>query len=180
MLLDGRVTGGEWWRLVTPIFMHASMLHFFFNSFLLVQLGPLVQEIYRSRFWVIYLACGLSGSLASQTPRYVNSIGAPGAIMGLIGLLLVHGLRNRSQLGPAMKSLLIRLILSIAVLSVVFGGIDHLEHAGGFACGALLALVLPEGEPPKSSALTWNMLSFLGVLLVLISFAMVGGLGKYF
>lgn len=182
MLLDGRTTGGEWWRLVTPIFMHASMLHFFFNSFLLVQLGPLVQEIYRSRFWVIYLACGLSGSLASQTPRFVNSIGASGAIMGLIGLLLVHGLRNRSQLGQAMKSLLMRLILYLVVLSLLFGGIiDHLAHAGGFACGALLALVLPEGEPPsESSVRTWKVLSFLGVLLVLLSFAMVGGLGNYF
>ena len=41
---DGSVTGGEWWRLVTPLFTHGSMMHFFFNSFLLVQLGPLAQQ----------------------------------------------------------------------------------------------------------------------------------------
>ena len=176
---DGKVTGGEWWRLVTPIFMHASMLHFFFNSFLLVQLGPLTQQLYGSRFWVIYLLCGLCGSAASQLTRPTMTVGASGAIMGLIGLLLVHGLRNRSQLGQAMKSLLIRLILYTVVLSLVFN-IDHRAHAGGFFCGALLAFVLPEGEPSKSSALSWNVLSFLGILLVLVSFGMVGGLGKYF
>ena len=180
-MADGAVTGGEWWRLVTPIFLHGSLMHFFFNSFLLVQLGPLAQQLYGSRFWLIYLLCGLSGSAASQLTRPTMTVGASGAIMGLIGLLLVHGLRNRSQLGQAMKSLLMRLILYTVVLSLVFRGIDHLAHAGGFACGALLALVLPEGEPPsKSSALLWNVLSFLGVLLVLVSFAMVGGLGKSF
>jgi len=177
---DGAITGGEWWRLVTPIFMHGSMMHFFFNSFLLVQLGPLAQQVYGSRFWPIYLLCGLCGSAASQLTRPTMTVGASGAIMGLIGLLLVHGLRNRSQLGQAMKSLLIRLLVYTVVLSFVFN-IDHRNHAGGFLCGALLAFLLPEGEPPsKSSALTSNLLSFLGVLLVLISFAMVGGLGKYF
>ncbi|NIM00718.1 MAG: rhomboid family intramembrane serine protease [Acidobacteria bacterium] len=178
-MADGTVTGGEWWRLVTAIFIHASMMHFFFNSFLLVQLGPLVQEIYRSRFWVIYLLCGLCGSMASQLTRPVMSIGASGAIMGLIGLLLVHGLRNRSQLGQAMKSLLIRLILYTVVLSLVFS-IDHRAHAGGFFCGAFLAYVLPGGEIPRSSAWIWNVFSVLGVLLVLVAFGMVGGLGKFF
>ena len=176
---DGVVTGGEWWRLVTPIFMHGSMMHFFFNSFLLVQLGPLTQQLYGSRLWPIYLLCGLCGSAASQLTRPTMTVGASGAIMGLIGLLLVHGLRNRSQLGQAMKSMLIRLILYTVVLSFVFN-IDHRAHAGGFFCGALLAFVVPENEPTGTSALLWKVLSVLGVLLVLISFGMVGGLGKYF
>jgi rhomboid protease GluP len=178
-MADGAVTGGEWWRLVTPIFLHGSLMHFFFNSFLLVQLGPLAQQLYGSRFWLIYLLCGLSGSAASQLTRPTMTVGASGAIMGLIGLLLVHGLRNRSQLGQAMKSLLIRLVVYTVVLSFMFS-IDHRNHAGGFLCGALLAFMLPEGELTKSSVVTWNVLSFFGVLLVLVSFGMVGGLGKYF
>jgi membrane associated rhomboid family serine protease len=177
-MADGAVTGGEWWRLVTPIFMHGSMMHFFFNSFLLVQLGPLTQQLYGTRLWPIYLMCGLAGSAASQLTRPTMTVGASGAIMGLIGLLLVRGLRNRDQLGQAMKALLTRLILYTIVLSFVFN-IDHRNHAGGFICGALLAYLLPEGEP-RSSAKIWNVLSVLAVLLVLISFGMVGGLGKYF
>ena len=177
---DGSLRGGEWWRMVTPVFMHGSIIHFFFNSYLLVQLGPLVQDIYKSRYWVIYLACGISGSLASQLPRYVNTVGASGAILGLIGLLLVHGLRNRDVLGQAMKSLLLRLIFYTVVLSLFFG-IDHLAHAGGFFCGALMGLVLPSGEPRSWAEQTlWNVLGVAGVLLVLVSFGMVAGLGEYF
>jgi len=179
-LADGTVTGGEWWRLVTPIFMHGSMIHFFFNSYLLVQLGPLVQDIYKVRFWVIYLTCGLSASAASQLTRPTMSIGASGAIMGLIGLLLVHGLRNRNQLGQAMKSLLIRLILYTIVLGF-FMGIDHRAHIGGFLCGVLFAFALPSGEPrSKLEQLVWSVLSIAGVVLVLASFGMIGGLGRFF
>jgi len=177
---DGQVTGGEWWRLVTPIFMHASMMHFFFNSYLLVQLGPLVQDIYGSRYWVIYLASGLAGSAASQLTRPTMTVGASGAIMGLIGLLLVHGLRHRDQLGQAMKSLLIRLILYTVVLSFVFN-IDHRAHAGGFFCGVLFAFLVQSGKPrSKTAQAVWSVLSVLGILLVLVSFGMVGGLGRYF
>jgi len=176
-LSDGTVTGGEWWRLVTPIFMHASLLHFFFNSFLLVQLGPIVQERYGPRFWPAYLACGLVGSIASQWPRPVMTIGASGAIMGLIGLLLVNGLRNRDRLGEAMKGLLFRLVLYTVVLSIAFN-IDHANHIGGFLCGAALGLVLGQGEPKGTlSRAVWTALSVGGVLLVLAAFAMVGGLG---
>lgn len=177
-LPDGTLHGGEWWRLVTAIFMHASMMHFFFNSFLLVQLGPLAQELYGSRFWLIYLTSGLAGSAASQLTRPTMMVGASGAIMGLIGLLLVHGLRHRSELGQAMKSLLVRLILYTLVLSFLIN-IDHRAHAGGFFCGALFGLVLHSGEPRSRTAqLLWNTLAFLGVLLVLVAFAMVGGLGR--
>jgi rhomboid protease GluP len=177
-LTDGSVTGGEWWRLVTPLFTHGSMMHFFFNSFLLVQLGPLAQQLYGSRLWPIYLLCGLSGSAASMLTRPTMTVGASGAIMGLIGLLLVNGLRNRNQLGQAMKSLLVRLVLYTVVLSFVFS-IDHRAHGGGFLCGALLAYLIPEGQA-KASAQLWKVLSILGVLLVLAAFGMVGGLGKYF
>ena len=65
--------------------------------------------------------------------------------------------------------MLIRLIVYTVVLSFVFN-IDHRAHAGGFFCGAFLAFVLPQGEPDRSQALIWNVLSFLGVLLVLVSF----------
>lgn len=178
-LSDDTITGGEWWRLITPIFLHAGMLHFFFNSFLLVQLGPVVQEIYGARYWVIYLTCGIAGSMASQLPRDVNSIGASGAILGLIGLLLVHSWRGRSQLGQAMKSMTMRLLIYTVVLSIVFP-IDHHAHAGGFICGGLLALLLPTGEPKTGGERTlWSVLSLLAVLLVLISFGMVAGLEKY-
>jgi rhomboid protease GluP len=173
MLTDGSVTGGEWWRLITPIFMHGSLMHFFFNSFMLVQIGPLVQSYYGSRFWPIYLLCGIAGSMASQLPRFTNTVGASGAIMGLIGLLFVLGLRDKSQLGAAMKAMLTRLILYMVVLSFLFN-IDHLNHIGGFLCGGLLALVVPTREPSSAAGRAfWSVLSVAGVLLVLAAFSMI-------
>jgi rhomboid protease GluP len=179
VLSTGMVTGGEWWRLITPMFLHGGMMHFLFNSYLLLNLGPLVEEIYGTpRYWVIYLTCGIAGNMASELPRYVITVGASGAIMGLIGLLLVHGFRSGGVLGQTMKSLLFRLIIYSVILSLIFN-IDHLNHIGGLACGALLALIVPHGSyRDRSETVFWQVLSLIGVLLVLIAFGHVAALGR--
>jgi len=178
-LSSGLVTGGEWWRLVTPIFLHGSLIHFLFNSYLLMNLGPLVEDVFGTpRYWVIYLVCGLAGSMASQLTRPVNTVGASGAIMGLIGLLMVHGFRRGNVLGQTMKSLVIRLAIYTAVLGIVLP-IDHRNHIGGFACGALLALLVPHGDyRGRFGSLFWQVLSAAGVLLVLWAFYHVAVFSK--
>jgi membrane associated rhomboid family serine protease len=178
-LPDGSVTGGEWWRIVTPIFLHAGLLHFFFNSYVILQLGPMVEGIFgTARFWTVYLSCGIAGSMASQLPREVNTIGASGAAMGLIGLLLVYGWRHGGALGESLKASMIRFLIYIAVFSLVFPGIDHFNHAGGFACGALLALVVPTGEyRGRGEAAFWQAASLAGVLVVLWAFYNVAASG---
>lgn len=171
MLPGGGVTGGEWWRIITPIFLHGGLLHFFFNSYLLLQLGPIVEDIWGTeRFWVIYISSGIAGSMASQLPRFVNTVGASGAIMGLIGLLLVYGVRSGGVLGQTMKSLVLRLGLYMVVLSIFFN-LDHLNHAGGFVAGAIAALLVPAG-PSRNKVETaiWQALSVAGVLLVVVAF----------
>lgn len=164
-------TGGEWWRLITPIFLHAGLLHFFFNSYLLLQLGPIAQDIYGARrFWVIYLCSGIAGAATSEFVRPVNTVGASGAIMGIIGLLLVYGLRRGSVLGQNMKNFAIRLGIYVLVLGLFFN-IDNWNHAGGMACGALAALVVPAGPARnRRAALLWEVLSAVGVLVVVIAF----------
>lgn len=184
---DGQVAGGEWWRWITPIFLHGGLLHFFFNSYLLFQLGPLLEaELGTTRFWPVYLGCGISGSLFSQVLRpaipfmnpYVNTVGASGAIMGLIGLLLVHGIRSGSPIGLAVRSMLWRLIFYSVVLSLFFN-IDHLAHVGGFLCGALLALLVPTGPfRSRQAATAWQLLSLVGVVLVLYAFYQVAAQGR--
>jgi membrane associated rhomboid family serine protease len=168
---------GEWWRVVTPIFLHGGIIHFFFNSYVLLQLGPLVEELYgTARFWVIYLLCGITGSVASQlwsstSPRPPVSIGASGAIMGLMGLLLVYGWRRGGASGEALKSAMMRYAIYIVVFSLVVSGIDHVNHAGGFACGALLALIVPSGPYRKpAEARAWEIAAIAGVLLVVYCF----------
>jgi membrane associated rhomboid family serine protease len=164
---------GEWWRIITPIFLHGGILHFFFNSYVLVQLGPLVEEEFGTeRFWVIYLLSGICGSALSQFMRPVNTVGASGAIFGLIGLLLVHGWRTGGSRGTAIRTGMMRYLVYVLIFSLLAGsGIDHLNHAGGFACGALLGLVVRAGAyRGKSDAIAWSGMAVLGVLLVMWSF----------
>lgn len=179
LLSNGSVVGGEWWRLVTPIFLHGGMIHFLFNSYLLIQLGPIVEGIFgTTRFWVIYLCCGIAGSMASQLPRFVNTVGASGAIMGLIGLLVVYGYRTGGVLGQSMNSLVVRLALYSIVLGFMFN-IDHLNHIGGFLCGAGLALIVPDGSfRDRNESRLWTALSTAGVLLVLLAFYQVALQGR--
>ncbi len=167
-------TGGEWWRMVTPIFLHGSLLHFFFNSFLLLQLGPLVEHLYGTRrFWVLYVGSGLAGSAASQWPRFVNTVGASGAIFGLIGALFVLGLRRGGVLGESMRALLWRLILYSAILSLFFR-LDHLNHLGGFAAGAAFGrLVDPGAATRRSGERLWDLAAWSAVGLVLVAFGAV-------
>jgi membrane associated rhomboid family serine protease len=168
---------GEWWRVVTPIFLHGGIIHFFFNSYVLLQLGPLVEDEFDTeRFWVIYLLCGIVGSVVSQlwsatSPDPPISIGASGAILGLMGLLLVYGWRRGGASGEALKSAMMRYALYIVIFSMVVQGIDHVNHAGGFACGALLALIVPSGRyRSPSEARAWEITAIAGVLLVVYCF----------
>jgi membrane associated rhomboid family serine protease len=166
-------TGGEWWRLITPMFLHGGLIHFFFNSYVLLQLGPITEDIYDpKRFWVIYLASGIAGNLLSQLPRPVNTVGASGAVMGLMGLLLVYGFRHGGVLGQSLKSSMIRFGTYMLIFSLLFHSrIDHLSHLGGFLCGCAAGLIVPSGESRhRATAVLWDVAAFGGVLLVLAAF----------
>lgn len=164
---------GEWWRIVTPIFLHGGLIHFFFNSYVLVQIGPVVEaEFGTARFWVIYLASGIAGSALSQFVRPVNTVGASGAIFGLIGLLLVYGWLRGGAQGEALRAGMTRYLFYVLIFSLIAGGgIDHWNHAGGLVCGALLGLVVRGGGyRRRGEALVWEVLALAGVLLVVLSF----------
>jgi rhomboid protease GluP len=169
-------TGGEWWRLVTPIFLHGGLMHFFFNSYVLLQIGPVVEEIYGpKRFWVIYLSCGVAGNLLSQLTRPTMTVGASGAILGLMGLLLVYGSRHGGVFGQSLKSAMIRFGAYMLIFSVLFWNIaDHRAHIGGLLCGALMAVVVPSRAPRnRTTSMVWDVVSAAGVLLVLFAFYQV-------
>jgi rhomboid protease GluP len=168
--------GGETWRLITPIFLHAGLIHFFFNSYVLMQLGPLTEsEFGTTRFWCVYLGCGLAGSAASQWLHQtygggVNTVGASGANLGLIGLLLAYGWRQGGARGEALRQGMVRYVIYIAIFSLLIRGIDHVNHAGGFVCGLLLGLVLRPGLPGRQATGAWQAASLAGVIAVLWAF----------
>jgi rhomboid protease GluP len=129
---------GEWWRFITPIFLHIGFLHLFMNSLSLFYLGPLVERIYGNvRFLWIYLFSGFAGSLASFALSPHLSAGASGAIFGCFGALLYFGVIYPKLFFRTMGTS----VLFVIALNLVFGftvqGIDNAGHIGGLIGGFL-------------------------------------------
>jgi rhomboid protease GluP len=173
------ILGGQWWRLVVPMFLHGGVLHIAMNSWVLMDLGPQVEEVYGSaRYLFLYVATGIA-SLAASTVwnlfayrGYGIGIGASGALMGLIGLMLAITTRRGGAYMRMVRGQLLRWVVYILVLGIVVGGIDNSAHIGGLAAGFLLGRVMADREPMNSTerqrayALGW-----LTALVVVASFA---------
>ena len=145
---------GQWWRPLTSMFLHAGLLHLLLNGWALYQLGSLFEILIGSRVMLgVYVASGLAGSLAGLMWTHGPSVGASGAIFGLMGALIAFLLRRREMLTPAAKSLLGQLVLW-AGINVFIGfttpGIDNAAHLGGCAAGFLLGLALKPPAPEWS------------------------------
>jgi rhomboid protease GluP len=147
---------GQYWRLVTSMFLHGGIVHLALNAWALFQLGSLFELLVgSSRMLLVYFASGIAGSLASAMFTQEPSVGASGAIFGLLGALIAFLLRRRGALTPQGKSILTQLVLW-AVINVFFGfstpGIDNSAHLGGCAIGLLFGFALPEPRPSLPQA----------------------------
>jgi rhomboid protease GluP len=131
---------GEWWRLVTPIFLHIGLLHLLMNTLALYYLGTAVEKMFgRSRFVIIYMLSGIAGTLASFLFTSNLSAGASGAIFGCFGALLYFGVLYPNVFFRTMGSNIIAVILLNLVLGFTIPGIDNAGHIGGLAGGFLAA-----------------------------------------
>ena len=140
LLFGPYVANGDWWRLITSAFLHANILHLAFNMLALWWFGgPVELFLGRWRFLLVYLVSGLAGSagalLASPTAA---TVGASGAIFGILGAALVLERQRMYVLGgSALTIIVINIIFSIAVPGISIGG-----HIGGLVGGALSTLAL--------------------------------------
>jgi membrane associated rhomboid family serine protease len=147
------LAAGEWWRLVTPVLVHGSLLHLLFNMYFLYLVGPLVEQLYGSfRFVVLYLLTAAAGSAASfLVGGPYPSVGASGAIFGLCGVLIAVSAVHRPVLdrrGRALMSQIGALVALNLVIGFGFGAlldarIDNAAHVGGLLAGLWLGFVLP-------------------------------------
>lgn len=141
------IQGGEYWRLLSATFLHGNLVHIFFNGYSLYALGPESERIYGSqRFLVLYLLSGLAGSVASYALTSGASVGASGAIFGLIGSLAVFYYINRQTLGEAgraqLQSMGAVIMINLFIGFSARGVIDNFAHLGGLAGGVLVGLAL--------------------------------------
>ncbi len=142
---------GEYYRLLTGIFLHADLFHLLFNCYALWILGSQLESFMgKSKYLIIYLFSGLMGSLVSITFNSGASIGASGAIFGLLGSMLYFGYHYRVYLGNVLKSQIIPLILFNLLFGMIVKGVDNFAHIGGLIGGILITLSL--GVNYKSTA----------------------------
>ena len=158
---------GEWWRLLTAAFLHGSWLHIAFNMYVLFLFGPTLERVLgHVRFTVLYVVAALGGSVASYVfsdPRTV-SVGASGAIFGLMGAYVIAGRRLRWDI----TQVLILLGINV-VIGFISPQVDWRAHFGGLVVGALVAAVFVWTPPPfRSVRVLWQALGVLAILGALV------------
>ena len=140
------IRDGELWRFITPLFLHGSVTHIFFNMYALLSLGTFVERNYgHARFALIYFLSGFTGNVFSFLFIGENgySIGASTAIFGLIGAEAVFFYQNRRLFGAQARQALSN-IGFIVVINLFIGlapGIDNWGHVGGLLGGVLFATI---------------------------------------
>jgi rhomboid protease GluP len=168
------IATNEWWRLITAMFLHGGLIHIGFNMMALMQLGPALEELYGSaRYFFLYVVTGAFGFLASAAVGHF-SIGASGALLGLVGLMLAI---TSKRGGTYMRELRSRLISSVAILFVLgFAGvgIDNWAHGGGLAAGFLLGKLFADHKPVTAGdRRTAYALGWLAGVVVIVSFVLM-------
>jgi rhomboid protease GluP len=162
------------WRLLSAVFLHASILHIAFNMWVLMDIGPVVEEMYGSaRYFFIFVVTGIGGYVLSS---FVGnfSLGASGALLGLIGVLLAMTMGRKTAGMQMLRSSLVRWLIYILVFGLVMRGIDNWAHAGGFITGFIIGKLMVSRPPAtaeerkRAYALGW-----VAGLAVAASFAMV-------
>lgn len=138
--INSAIAAGEYYRLISPMFLHASVTHLLINSFSLHSTGPSVESWFgKSRFLTLYFISGICGNALSYFCSPNAAVGASGAIFGLVGASAVLLSRHRKLLGPGarrgLKSLVYIVIMNFGMGLTPGSRIDNFGHLGGFLGG---------------------------------------------
>lgn len=133
----------EYYRLLTGTFLHGGLFHLLSNCYALYIIGSQIESFYgKSKYLIIYLFSAITGSLLSITLANNASIGASGAIFGLMGALLYFGYYYRVYIGSTWKQRILPVILLNLVIGLIVPGIDYFAHIGGLIGGVLISMAV--------------------------------------
>lgn len=143
MSVNGLIADGEWWRIITSMFLHAGFTHVLFNMFSLFLFGPELEKIAgKMRFLTIYFLAGIFGVAATfliEPPNYA-SVGASGALYGIFGAFaaLIYYTRH---LFPQLRQIILPLIIISVIMTFLMPNINISAHLGGLVTGFILGIV---------------------------------------
>jgi membrane associated rhomboid family serine protease len=166
------VAEGEWYRMITAMFLHGSLIHLVVNMVMLYWIGtPVEQAVGHVRFLLIYFVsglCGSAGALMLTDPNAIT-VGASGAIFGILGAALVYERQRTFVLGgSALSIIVINLVLTFAIPNISIGG-----HIGGLAGGAACGLALSRLGRVHAAYGRPGVLGFAGVAVVALAAVVV-------
>jgi rhomboid protease GluP len=184
----------QWWRFITPMFVHIDVLHLVMNMFSLLILGPFVEKLYGSAkfvtFWVVTGIAGTVGSYLALRPSLAHGVlgsfifksadgpaaGASGALFGLVGILFVFGIKYRRELPEGFKRVFGTGMLPIIFINLFIGyvgrsSISNSAHLAGLFTGALLAVFVDYRRPGAHRAratitTAWRVLQVVCLLVI--------------
>ncbi|MBM7558749.1 rhomboid family intramembrane serine protease [Marinitoga litoralis] len=163
----------QYFRFITSMFVHGGILHIFFNMYALYYLGNIVERVYGPyKFLTIYLTSGIGGALMTQLfMPDAFSVGASGAIFGLIGLLFGAGFRADTPplLKPMTGTALLPVILINLFLGFTSSGINNFAHIGGLLVGFTFGWLTSVSDT-YTSYKKWKIAGYVSLILILISF----------
>ena len=184
----------QWWRFVTPMFVHIDILHLFMNMFSLLILGPFVEKLYGSAkfvvFWVLTGIAGTVGSYLTVRPALahgalgsfifhgtdVPAAGASGALFGLVGVLFVFGIKFRHELPEGFKRVFGTGLLPIILINLFIGFvgrsfIGNSAHLAGLFSGAALAVFVDYRRPGARASITtiWRVLQVISLAVIVVA-----------
>ncbi|WP_019244130.1 MULTISPECIES: rhomboid family intramembrane serine protease [Bacillus] len=136
---------GQLWRLLTPIFLHSSLIHFIFNTFALIIFGPAIEQMIKSfRFFLLYVVSGIAANLITYfiQPLTYAHLGASGAIFGLLGFYLYLALFNSTFLSKQDVHMIKALTFIAFIMTFFQSNTNITAHISGYIIGFVLATVL--------------------------------------
>jgi len=145
--VNALIMEGEYWRLITPAFLHSSILHIAFNMYALFVVGSRLERFYgHGRFLLLYLLCAYTGNVFSFVLTPANSLGASTAVFGLFTAEGVFIYQNRKLFGEERTRKMIVNLCIILAINLVYGfismsSVDNMGHIGGLLGGIFFAWV---------------------------------------
>jgi rhomboid protease GluP len=134
---------GEYFRLITAMFLHGGLLHIALNMYALNAIGAMIERVYgKVKFILIYFTAGLTSSFLSYLFSPGISVGASGAIFGLMGAAAILGFKMRDRGGRNFASSIVQVIAINLLLGFTIPNIDNYGHLGGLLGGVLVTFII--------------------------------------
>jgi len=143
------ITQGQYYRLISAMFLHGGIVHLAVNMYSLYAIGPMVEKVYgKAKFIAIYFVAGICSSLLSYVYSPSMSIGASGAIFGLLGAVLVFAIKSKGKTGSAFIRSILAVIIANIFIGMTLPGIDNFGHIGGLIGGIIISFLISfKAEP---------------------------------